>query len=672
MGDERRVTDVLLERVSDPGLRDQLRRAIDELADQQPLGIVFEEHLPEAVRLPSAPIRSGVTVQYRYGNDNETVWDVRRTRQGTASISRPLADGTFETREGVPTSELIVARRLGDPIYPGFAPLGAVERGGDKPHHLVIQGENYHALQALQYTHNGKVDLIYIDPPYNTGAGDWIYNDRYVGDADTFRHSKWLSFMNRRLRLAFDLLAPTGVIIVAIDDNEHHRLRMLMDQVFGEKNFISNVVWQGGRKNDSRFVSNGADYMVIYARNLENMINSGVRWRVEKQGLRNAQEKAKELLVEHNGNADAATSAYRRWVRQFTREEMPPSVARYTKIEAGTGRLYRTDLDLSWPGGGGPRYDVIHPITGKPCAVPSRGWIYSTPERFQQEVDAGRVVFGPDESKVPSRLSYLDDLEDDVAVSVFESPRARGSKNLATILGSKDFPFPKDAEVLARWIGIATSHKADAIVLDFFAGTGTSAEAVMRLNAADGGRRQSIIVTNNELGANTAAKLRKAGVEPGSSEWEAEGVFEKVTRPRIETVVTGVRRDGSAYSRGLDENVTFLAVDYLDRDNVEVGAAFRQVAELLWAKAGAIGPVITDATGGFAATSHYAVCFDADRFTGFVDTVNATPSIRTAFVVASSEVAYGTVKRALREGVETVHLYENYLSSFEINTGAAR
>lgn len=173
MSDQRRAIDVLLDRVTDTTLRDQLRRAVDQLTEQQPLGLVFEEHLPEAVKLPSAPVRRATTVQYRTGSD-ERIWDVRRARAGLASISTTNNDGTTDRRDDVSIAELVVARRIGDPVYPGLTPLATIERGGDKPHHLVIEGENYHALQTLQYTHKGKVDLIYIDPPYNTGAGDWI------------------------------------------------------------------------------------------------------------------------------------------------------------------------------------------------------------------------------------------------------------------------------------------------------------------------------------------------------------------------------------------------------------------------------------------------------------------------------------------------------------------
>ncbi|WP_058955036.1 site-specific DNA-methyltransferase [Kocuria rhizophila] len=664
MNDSRTRIEVLLSRVEDAGVREQLRRAIGDATEHRPLGLVFEEHMPEAIRIPEARVRRGSTVQFRDERDSH-VWDVRRVRDGKASLSRRDADGSIVKDEDVDVTDLVVARRLGDPVYPGLTPLGTIDRGGDKPHHIVIEGENFHALQALEYTHKGEVDLIYIDPPYNTGSGDWIYNDRYVGDADSYRHSKWLSFMHRRLTLARTLLSKTGVIIVAIGDDEHHRLRMLMDQVFGERNFIANVVWQGGGSSLSRFHGGGIDYMLIYSRELQALTEADVRWKVEKDGLQDVLDAAADAWEKSgHDSADASKRLSAWWNRNKVKYD--PGLGDNVKVDDKGEAVKVGDLGNSVfrPN---LKYPITDPKTGISYDPPPNGW------RFRRDVMDERikndgVLFGAR----PRLKTPLREMSMRSVMPSFYKDRRAASQHLSKILGSKDFPYPKDVDIIARWIGIATSQNPDAVVLDFFAGTGTTAEAVMRLNAVDGGRRQSILVTNNELSEKTAKKLAKAGVERGSAEWEAEGVFEKVTRPRIETVVTGSRPDGSEFSTGLDENVSFFKLEYLDRDSVEAGAAFTRVAELLWAKAGGIGPVITERSGTHAATDHYAVCFDADRFAAFVDEVNTRETIRVAYVVASSEVTFGTVKRALREDVVSVHLYENYLSNFEINTGVAR
>ncbi|WP_430648098.1 site-specific DNA-methyltransferase [Agromyces sp. GXS1127] len=680
MTDERRRIDVLLDQVTDRSLRERLASEIGQIAGKQKWGLNFEEHLPEGIRIPNARVRRGVRVQFRDDSDPR-YWEVTKVVAGIAALRHD-----DETREA-PLANLVVARVFDEPVYPGFTALGKIERGGEKPHHLVIEGENYHALETLRYSHDQKVDVIYIDPPYNTGAGGWIYNDRYVGDADTYRHSKWLSFMQKRLELARHLLTPTGVIIVAIDDNEHHRLRALMDDVLGENNFISNVVWQGGRKNDSRFVSNGADYMLVYAKSVESLNESGVRWREPRGTTDIIAAAAAEAWEGAAGDKAEASRLMKQWIASLPVGHPAKANNRFYDFD-DDGRVYRK-RDISWPGGGGPDYDVLHPDTELPVKVPSRGWVYSDPARMQEDIDAGLIHWGVDHNDYINRKTYLDESDAVVPTSVFEKKRTSAGNYLSSVLGSKDFPFPKDVDVLARWINIASAGRMDAVVLDFFAGTGTTAEAVMRLNAADGGHRQSIIVTNNEVGQRAAKALAKAGSAPGDPEWEGEGVFEKVTRPRIETVVTGIRRDGSRLTEpvldakgkkiasgipgatGYDENVAFLKLDYLDRDDIAADDAFRQIAQLLWVKAGGRGPIITERAGSFAAPegANYAVLFKVGEWAPFVEHINAHPEIETVYVVSDSESTYGPIVRALRPGLAAFRLYENYLTNFEINVG---
>lgn len=666
--------DALLARVekADPATAVELRRHISQLSKRNSFGLVFERHLPEQVELTGRPASVGdkVHVLPPRGEEPDSVsvtWVVSKRTSGSVELVQP---GTGETTSAA-AEDVVPVADFRDPIYPGMKSTGKLARGGDEPWHSVINAENYHALEALRYTHSGAVDMIYIDPPYNTGKSDWIYNDRHVAKDDAYRHSKWLAFMERRLLLAKELLTQSGIIIVAIGDAEHHRLRMLMDQVFGSENFISDVVWQGGRKNDPDYVSNGADYMLIYARDEEALAALNTRWRAEKVGIHMAMAKAAELLAEHDGDATAATKAYRKWVKQFSREEMPPSVARYNIIEPETARLHRTDLDLSWPGGGGPTYDVLHPVTGKPCTVPSRGWIYSDPERFQKEIDAGRVIFGKDETKVPSRLQYLDELEEEAATSVFESPRSRGPKHLENkdhgVFREKRFPNPKDHEVLMRWIDLASPE--DATVLDFFGGSGSTMEAVIRLNERGTSRRQCILITNNELSAADTKRLRKEGFRPGDPEWEAKGVYQYVTRPRIETVVTGERVDGSRYSEGLSANVEFFELTYQNPDMVRIDAAYEAVAPLLWMKAGAKGSRIDSRVEHYAVADVYAVLFDIDSSSEFVRALEEAEAIELAYIVTDDEAQYQQIASQLPSKVRTAQLYDSYLRTFEINTG---
>ena len=301
--------DDLLARVTDPSLREDLQREIFGLSKQQKFGLVFEHHKPESVELPNTKIRKGSIVRLRafttVGKSTRQVRDDRLFRVldvnsqpddtgtpiRTANIvSKPtLSTVEVPVELAVVVSDLVAVAEFGTPVYPGLKHTGSAVHAQstsakDKPSHVVIKGENFHVLQALTFTHENSVDCIYIDPPYNTG-GDFTYNDQRVSKEDLFRHSKWLSFMNKRLQLAKRLLKDTGVIIVAIDDNEHAHLRLLMDQIFGEQNFISNVVWQGGVKGNARFSGGGVDYMLIYGKNQDAMIGADKRFRMHRQGL---------------------------------------------------------------------------------------------------------------------------------------------------------------------------------------------------------------------------------------------------------------------------------------------------------------------------------------------------------------------------------------------------
>ncbi|MBN7310993.1 site-specific DNA-methyltransferase [Mycobacteroides abscessus] len=642
MADETNILDQLISRVPDESLRSHLAREVDLLRGSRHFGLVFDRHLPESVRLVDYPIRKGVRVALRDESSTDT-WTV-------VDFADPARQVVVLSGEGGerPLSDLVVVREFNERIYPGLRSVERIPNGPeDAPWHVVINGENYHALQALRSTHHGKVDLIYIDPPYNTGNDGWIYNDRYVDQNDRAKSSKWLSFLERRLLIARDLLKPTGVIIVAIGDDEHHRLRMLLDQAFGSTNFLADVVWHGGRQNDARYVSVSTDHMLIYARDESTLSATGTRWREMKQGAALAREAAAHILAEHSGNAGTATVEYRKWLKKVPKAEMSEGVRRFDRVEPVTGRLYNDDKDLSAPEERPNRSKrpLVHPVTKKPTAVPSRGWALSD-EEMDRRVAAGLVVFGEDEKKIPRGKAYLDESDTQVLGNVFERDRNQATRQLAAILGDKRFPFPKDPEVLMRWFRAAAP--ADAVILDFFGGSGTTTEAVMRLNAEDGGTRQSILVTNN------------------------------VCRPRVSTVVTGNRPDGSKYSDGLRANVEMLDLVYLDPSSVRRGREFLALAPLLWLQGGARGERIDGPPDkGWALTETYGVLFDIDTLTAFADAVTAAAtsgsSPQVLFIVTDSLAEYQQAIERLPVGIDTVQLYEGYLLNYTDNfSGGAR
>ena len=669
MTDDSNLLDALVAQVEDETLRSRLSREIELLRGSRQFGLVFDRHLPESVRLPEHPVRKGVRVTLRDESVPGQAWRVIRFTDSSRKVAVLDWDGGE-----VPVEELVVIREFGEPVYPGLRSVERIANGSeDAPWHTVINGENFHVLQALRSTHREKVDLIYIDPPYNTGNDGWIYNDRYVDTNDRAKSSKWLSFLEKRLLIARDLLKPTGVIIAAIGDEEHHRLRMLMDQVFRPENFLSNIVWQGNGKNDAKYTGGGVDYMVVYARSEEALVAADVRWREPKPGLERVLAAASRAWHESSGDSADATRRYRVALRSM-RADLEPAVFRYDQIDE-EGRAYQATSLVSPNPRPNLRFQLLHPVSRRPVETPENGWRYSQDAMNKLLVD-GRVIFGPDETTRPRYKRYLTDQIDRVALPTFSASRLAGTKRVEVILGDRRFPNPKDVEVLMRWLRITAQE--DARVLDFFGGSGTTTEAVMRLNAEDGGARQSILVTNNEVGSKQAKELRKAGHHPGDPEWEAKGVFEYVTRPRISTVVTGKRPDGSTYSDGLAANVEFLDLTYLDPGMVRRGREFQAIAPLLWLRAGAVGEQIDSIPeSGWLLTPSYGILFDLDGLAEFAIAVadaaigGAVPSL--LYVVTDSETEYQHAVERLPVGIETVQLYEDYLSNFTVNVeGGAR
>lgn len=552
----------------DPVLAAQLASRVDALRATSPYGPGCGQHEPEPARLPHSPIRRGATVATRLPRsaDGDRTWTVEEVDEATSLAL--LDDATIW-----PFRELVEIRDLAD-VNATFDPAGVVTGPGlepGRPTHQVIGGENEHVLRLLTCDHAGQVDLIYLDPPYNTGAQTWIYHDDYAApdtagagghgleDADGGRHGRWLAFMRRRLVLARDLLAPTGVIMVSIGDDEHHHLRMLLDQVFGPGGFVANIAWQGTGRNDVRYTAGGLDYMLVYARDEKALRASGARWRERKPGIDLAMSAAAAAWRASGGDPAEATRRYRARLRALG-ARLTPAVSGYDVID-GEGRPCRPLPLSAVEYNPGTQYDIPHPVTGRPVARPAKGWRYSQ-ATMRQHLDAGRILFGPDESKVPAMKGLLTDQCMQPLSPSFTQRRSAATKRLRGMLGHSRFPYPKDHEVLMRWIGAIAP--ADGLIVDFFGGSGSTTEAVLRLNAADGGTRRSILVTNNELAGGEAADLADAGFLPGDPEWEARGVFESVTVPRITTVVTGIRPDGTRFDAGLPARVELSRLVYAD------------------------------------------------------------------------------------------------------------
>jgi adenine-specific DNA-methyltransferase len=330
--------------------------------------------------------------------------------------------------------------------------------GGGPWRNLIVEGDNFDALRHLRMCFAGQVKCIYIDPPYNTGNRDFVYNDRFMDKEDSWRHSKWCEFMFQRLMIARDLLKHDGAIFVSIDDNEMPALALLMKRIFGEENYVATFLWKRRTTSDSRNlngVSSDHEYVVCY--------QGGGSFRM--------QGRAKDLSKYTNPDNDP----FGPWMSD--------------NLTGLANAAERPNL----------HYDIVHPKTGlRYPPHSSRGWIYGK-EHMAELIEANRILWPQKPSGRPRLKRYLTDMQSSVTgfSTVLDAPgNVEATKELSDILGPKIFSFPKPTELIAEIIEQAAGP--DDLVLDFFAGSGTTAHAVHKLNAADGGRRRVILVSSTE------------------------------------------------------------------------------------------------------------------------------------------------------------------------------
>ena len=325
-------------------------------------------------------------------------------------------------------------------------------------------------------------------------------------------HTAWLNMMYPRLKAARNLLREDGVILVSIDDHEVENLRRVCNEVFGEENFVANLTWEKGRKNDAKLVSVGHEYLLLFARSLGFLRETKTIWREEKPGAREIWEKYLDLREIHGKNNALIETHLQAWFSSLPKNHPSKKWSRYKRVDAnGPWR----DRDISWPGGGGPRYDVLHHKTGLPCKVPERGWIYASPEEMQRQIKLGLVEFREDHTEPPFRKAHIRPIPEEIEAEVESeedqtevdeelATQVRGSyfykqsqvavKSLRKLLGAKAFNNPKDHLELAKLFNYVTANDTKAIVMDFFAGSGSTGHAVIDLNQADEGNRRFILV----------------------------------------------------------------------------------------------------------------------------------------------------------------------------------
>ena len=709
--------DNLLSKIDDESLRDQLTNEFNKLRDNKEFGLVFERHIPEYVRLYTREITEGAHVQLR-SSKSDDIFEVKKIKGKTARIADK--DDSIRNEK---IDDLVVVIRHGDSIYPGLVEVDRVERGGDKPFHTVINAENYHALQLLLYTHEGKIDCIYIDPPYNTGAKDWKYNNDYVDSEDRYRHSKWLSFMEKRLLLAKRLLKPDGVMIVTIDEHEVHTLGLLLAKLFP----VSKD--NAAKKNKDGKIDSTRIQMVTIVMNTAGSTSKGKFSRAEEYaffcffGSSEPNKMPTDMLAETKTKAQYWFPLHRSRGLNDTPtkrsnlvypigvdpKDMTLFVGPSLKHRVESGSI-DTSVNLDewqpdpketvngfpaiWPRSSGSDSLTVWQLeSSKLIELKQEGYVRIRESKSKEKthtisyvksgnrnnVANGKVKIVGSEPCGAHKLSS--EVLDKIPKTTWKVPehdaRIFGSSMLRAFTGGVNFTYPKSPYATRDCLASVISENKEAIVLDFFGGSGTTLQSVSMLNHRDGGRRQCILVTNNEVDAEDADRLVTEKILPGSKEYERHGIFQAVTMPRVKAVITGSLddkpvegeyNDGHAFSDGFDENVKFLELDYLSETQVERVTKFNLIADILWMQSGNFGETIQSMSDTYTIQNEgqYAVLFNIDLWQEFVNEVKQIDTITHAFIVTDSKVQYQQVVKHLPTNIETTMLYEDYLRNFQI------
>ena len=387
---------------------------------------------------------------------------------------------------------------------------------------MIIHGDNLEALKALLPQYEGRIKCIYIDPPYNTGNEGWVYNDnvndprmvawvdKVVGSEgeDLSRHDKWLCMMYPRLRLLQKLLAEDGAILISIDDNELYSLKAICDEIFGLSNYVGTCVWQGSKKGDSKLISVNHEYILVYVANKRRLVEKRTLWRRRKQGLDEIFAHYDLLRNKYGSDHVTIQNEMKRWYRSLPADS--PSRAQKHYCFSDDRGLYFPD-NFAGPNDGRdsrPRYDIIHPVTGKPCKKPSTGWRWDEEHtKAALAENPPRIHFGPTEETIPCRKSYLKDVSMEPLHSVFYKDGRGSSKLVDALLGKDAFEFPKDPDVLAEFIGMITDNSD--VILDSFAGSGSTAHAILKLNKSGGNRKFILVELMDYADTITAERVKR-------------------------------------------------------------------------------------------------------------------------------------------------------------------
>ncbi len=681
-------------------LNPELARQIQKYVKDHSYGLVFEHNLPEAVRLYKKQPAVGDTVNIlaprgqKETEENSVPWCVKYIDNGVAYLEH---DG--EAKD-VPLEDICVLVSYRDVIYPGLKEIDRVERGNpEDPYHMVINSENYHALEALTYAYAGKVDCIYIDPPYNNRNRSWKYNNDYVSDEDQYKHSKWLAFMERRLKLAKQLLNPNdSVLIVTIDEKEYARLGLLLEQTFPNASIqmISITINRKGAKREKMFARADEYIYIVLLGNASVVLPKGDG---SEQEVRWFYLRRTDYASRRGTKKGGIAQFYPIYVDDNTKKiirignPLEPDVDRNSveKIDGATAVFPVRDdgVEMNWGVTGESLQNLLNEgLVRITDGNAQQKYIFKyLSTTYRKKVEDGRwAIRGvrDDGSKIVVETSGKINRVTTVWEDKTYDAGAYGTSLLKDTIGDERFSFPKSLYSVNDSLKYFVQEKKNALIVDFFAGSGTTLHAVNLLNAEDGGHRRCICVTNNEVSEAEEKKFVADGLRPSDPDWEKYGIANYVTWPRTVCSIEGHDVNGKplegdygkpskdidlGYSLpkadGFKANAVFCELTYESAWPIRLDNAFNAIAPILWMQAGCQGPIIRKIGKSYLTTDYYGVLFDYGQASKFCEKVKNTPTIKTVFVVTDDQRRYSNMCKRL-PGIEVHRLYETFLRTFEI------
>lgn len=722
----------LIQQIDDLALRERILQETNKLVKHKKFGLVFEEHLPECTPLYDVSIRVGSKVALKTGyvsdiytvlkiDGEEVLCDRRETHE----------QKTFRM------DKLVVVAQFGEPIYPTLKPIDYIENApGSDLWHTLIEADNYHALQLLEYLYAGKVDCIYIDPPYNTGARDWKYNNDYVDSTDAYRHSKWLSMMEKRLRLAKKLLNPEdSILMITIDDIELCHLRVLIESIFPECSLqiVDMFINPKGKARVGRLSQVDEYLILVYMGSAvtipdrNNNSEEEIRWpylrRSDVESARGTTKGGTQQFYpiyvdEKTGNIVEIGAALS--------PEQPLSDAKEIDGAVAVFPIREDGKHMNW----GLKGESLRYALENGCVRVSKGknkyqpynFSYVTMPSIKKALSGEYNISGTreDGTKIITLPNGSEHQKPTAWKETHYDANAYGTKLIGKMLGEKRFSFPKSLYSVLDALSVYLYGKPQALIVDFFAGSGTTLHAVNLLNAMDCGQRRCIMVTNNEVSEAESKKLEAEGSHPGDDSWEQYGIARYVTWPRTVCSIKGVDINGTAldgsyeitkeeyYNErvtivdssgkikaktvflkknvqvypelmgvkmcdGFKANAAFFKLSFLDKTSVALGRQFNELLPVLWMKSGAIGMCPKRDTEELPdmmilPENKMAVLIDEIYYPEFDTKLAEHPEIQTVFIVTDSESAYREMIRTY-DDKDCYQLYRGYLDNFRINIG---